>query len=235
MRAVGACSSSAVMAGLSASVLPGRSTGDRRTGPPGTPGDPSRRAGSQGAAQQRILPLLERAVHIGGPHARGTTPGRGSRPAGPGRAVVDGSPMMPVPGLSWGRHARENPGKDPGDRVLLTSASPQRAQGVGAGTWRRRCLDGASRRLAGSARAAGRGRESVSCAPRPAEPDSSTSSPGPGPRRPPRPSRPRRCPALGRRCDTRTTQGPPSGWRTAPAGRARWWVHHPASAGCRVT
>ena len=108
MRAVGAGSSWVVVGnGGAVRVRPARTVDGRPgNGPPGTPGDPSRRASSQGAAQQRILPLLERAVHVGGPHARGTThPGRGSRPAGPGRAVGDGPPMMPVRRRSWGHHA----------------------------------------------------------------------------------------------------------------------------------
>src|SRR4051812_40092749 len=45
---------------------------------PGTPGDPSRRAGSQGTAQQDTLPSLRRAVHVEGTGETGTTP-RGSQ------------------------------------------------------------------------------------------------------------------------------------------------------------
>jgi hypothetical protein len=69
--------SSSVMAELSTWSVrrpEGRSTGcPGRV--PGTPGDPSRRAGSQRAAQQETLPLLDRDVHAGGPGATGATSG----------------------------------------------------------------------------------------------------------------------------------------------------------------
>src|SRR5215212_3965759 len=44
---------------------------------PGTPGHPSRRAGSQRAAQQETLPLRERPVHAGGPVRPAPHPGTG--------------------------------------------------------------------------------------------------------------------------------------------------------------
>ena len=233
MRAVGADSSWVVGGnGGAVRVRPARRVDGRPEGrvPPGTPGDPSRRASSQGAAQQRILPLLERAVHVGGPHARGTTPGRGSRPAGPGRAVVDGSPMMPVPGRSWGRHARENPGKDlggprPADLSEPRVRDPGRGHGgawTGLPTPRR---PGAGLRTGsgtGVLRAATGRAGPVDVVPRvrstPAttsQPTASVSSAGaagvtPGRRR-------------GR---------PPGGGRPLRVVRV---VHHPASAGCRVT
>jgi len=48
---------------------------------PGSLGDPSRRAGSQGAAQQETLPLLGRPVHAGGPDATSDTSAACRRPA----------------------------------------------------------------------------------------------------------------------------------------------------------
>ena len=133
MRAVGACSSWVVVGnGGAVRVRPARTVGGRpERGPPGTPGDPSRRASSQGAAQQRTLPLQRRAVHVGGPHAMGTTPGRGSRPAGPGRAVEDGPPMMPVRRRSWGHHAvRVGSSRRPqrADQLVVSSLGPLDSQ-----------------------------------------------------------------------------------------------------------
>src|SRR3954451_15051547 len=96
------------MAGLSAVACPG---GGASGGPgllPGTPGDPSRRAGSQGAAQQETLPLPARAVHVGGlvsdqrhtrkdgePSSRGSS-GRSGEPCCQARAPRVTATPLPV-------------------------------------------------------------------------------------------------------------------------------------------
>src|SRR3954454_1477708 len=97
--------SSSVMAGCPPGSVP-HSGGSASGCPgllPGTPGDPARRAGSQGAAEQETLPLIERNVHARGAGATGAT-SRGPRPVERGATGVPGS-MMPAGPLPPECHA----------------------------------------------------------------------------------------------------------------------------------
>src|SRR5215218_1501635 len=133
--------SSSVMARLPAGLsdVPEGQPAGRPEQLPGTPGDPSRRAGSQRAAQQETLPLLERDVHVGGAGATGATPG-GPRPVErgcSGRAPT----MMPAGGLPPECHAaRLWKEKDP---VLLP-----RSLGASLGTGPGASAGGQGRELA---------------------------------------------------------------------------------------
>src|SRR3954452_18303122 len=64
---------------------------------PGTPGDPARRGGSQGAAQQKILPLLERVVYSGGPVRSAPHPGDSAPSSGCSGRTATMMPAGPLP------------------------------------------------------------------------------------------------------------------------------------------